>query len=140
MTRADPIIRLGLAGAMALLSVTPVLSASPQQPVEGWSAMEGITPAALLDQIDALPVSELAVDDQPYCASDDEIAATLRHDFAEQPIETAGAQGTELWGSDQLGTWTVVAPRDDDTSCIIASGIGYSDDRSAEAYYTVAGL
>ena len=51
-----------------------------------------------------------------------------------------GVQGTQLWGSDQLGTWTLVAPRDDQTSCIIASGIGFSDDRSTQAYFQVAGL
>ena len=140
MTRADRITRLGCAGVVALLSVTPALSASPNQPVQGWSAMQGIEPAALLEDIQSMPVSELAIDDQPYCAADAEIAATLEQDFAEHPVEMGGAQGTELWGSDQLGTWTLVAPRDDQTSCIIASGIGFSTDKTAEAYYTVAGL
>ncbi len=140
MIRADHITRLGCAGAVALLSVTPALSARPTEPVQGWSAMQGIEPAALLVDIQTMPVSELAIDDQPYCASDAEIAATLKQDFAEHPVDMTGAQGTQLWGSDQLGTWTLVAPRDGTTSCIIASGIGFSDDRSTQAYFTVAGL
>ena len=140
MTRADRITRLGCAGVVALLSVTPALSASPNQPVQGWSAMQGIEPAALLEDIQTMPVSEMAVDDQPYCADDAEIAATLEQDFAEHPVDMTGVQGTQLWGSDQLGTWTLVAPRDDQTSCIIASGIGFSDDRSTQAYFQVAGV
>lgn len=140
MTRADRITRLGIAGAVALLSVTPALSASPTQPIQGWSAMQGVTPAALVVDIRTMPVSEVATDDQPYCATDAEIAATLRQDFDEHPIELTGAQGTQLWGSDDLGTWTLVAPRDDQTSCIIASGIGFSDDHGAQAFFTVAGL
>ena len=39
-----------------------------------------------------------------------------------------------------MGTWTLVATRPDDTSCIIASGIGYDDRKAAEVYYTTAGL
>ena len=140
MTRADRITRLGCAGVVALLSVTPALSASPNQPVQGWSAMQGIEPAALLEDIQTMPVSEMAVDDQPYCADDAEIAATLEQDFAEHPVDMTGVQGTQLWGSDQLGTWTLVAPRADQTSCIIASGIGYEGGTDVKLYYTTAGL
>ncbi|RJL04087.1 hypothetical protein D3P06_09500 [Paracoccus aestuarii] len=136
MTRADRIVRLGLAGAVALLGTLPAAA----QPVQAWSAMEGVEPATLLQDIRDMPLSEVAIDDQPYCADDFEIAFTLSHDFGEEPIETAGAQGTELWGSDLLGTWTLVAPRDNETSCIIASGVGYSDDEGVDTYFTVAGL
>lgn len=142
MTRtASSLARLGMAGSAALLMAFPALGATrADQPVQSWSAMAGVEVAALLAQVDELPLSEVAVDDQPYCASDGEIAHTLAHDFAEQPVVTAGASGTELWASDLLGTWTVVAPRADDTSCIIASGIGYSNEREAEIYYSSAGL
>ncbi|MFN3526164.1 MAG: hypothetical protein ACK4YU_08730 [Paracoccus sp. (in: a-proteobacteria)] len=142
MTRtASRTARLGLAGSVALLMALPSLaSARADQPVQSWSAMAGVEVAALLDQVDDLPLSEVAIDDQPYCAVDDEIAHTLNHDFAEQPVLTAGLGGTELWASELMGTWTLVAPRDDDTSCIIASGIGYHDERDAEVYYSSAGL
>ena len=69
-----------------------------------------------------------------------EIATTLAQDFGESPVETAGAQGTELWGSEIMGTWTLVAPRSDETSCIIASGVGYSEDLAVGDYFRVAGL
>lgn len=143
MTRTAPRLAcLGLAGSAALLMALPAVSATPSvdQPVQSWSAMAGVEVAALLEQVDELPLSEAAVDDQPYCAPDAEIAFTLSTDFAEQPVVTAGAGGTELWASDLMGTWTVVAPRADDTSCIIASGIGYNDEREAEVYYSSAGL
>ena len=140
MTRADRITRLGCAGVVALLSVTPALSASPNQPVQGWSAMQGIEPAALLEDIQTMPVSEMAVDDQPYCADDAAIAATLEQDFAEHPVDYDRGARHAAVGSDQLGTWTLVATRADQTSCIIASGIGFSDDRSTQAYFQVAGL
>ncbi|WP_410216318.1 hypothetical protein [Paracoccus sp. (in: a-proteobacteria)] len=142
MTRtAHRIARLGIAGSVALLVAMPALSASrPDQSVQGWSAMQGIDPATLLSQVQTMPLSEQAIDDQPYCASDAEIAQTLTQDFDEEPVNVAGAGGTELWGSDLMGTWTLVAARPDETSCIIASGIGYSDEKSAEAFYTVAGL
>ncbi|MDM7459743.1 MAG: hypothetical protein P3W94_010450, partial [Paracoccus sp. (in: a-proteobacteria)] len=67
-------------------------------------------------------------------------AMTLRHDFAEEVVLTAGAEGTEIWASELLGTWTVVAPRLDDTSCIVASGIGFSPRKDAEVYYSSLGL
>lgn len=141
MTRTDRIVRLGIAGSVALLSAMPALAASPSDPtVQVWSAMRGTEPAALLAAINSLPVSELAIDDQPYCAADGEIAATLEQDFSEHPVDLDNASGTELWGSDLMGTWTLVAPREDDTSCIIASGIGFTTDKTAEAFYTVAGL
>lgn len=140
MTRiANRIARFGLAGSVALLAAAPVSAATrPEQPVQAWSAMQGVEPAVLLSDIQDMPLSEVAVDDQPYCASDAEIAQTLDHDFAERRVDTEGQ--TELWGSDQMGTWTLVAAREDDTSCIIASGIGYDDERAAEVYYRTAGL
>lgn len=39
-----------------------------------------------------------------------------------------------------MGTWTLVAPRADETSCIIASGIGFDAERDVETYYRTAGL
>lgn len=142
MTRTAPrIARLGLAGSAALLLALPAFASNhADQPVESWSAMAGVEVATLLNQVEDLPLSEVAVDDQPYCAGDDEIAHTLQHDFAEAPVLTAGLGGTELWASDLMGTWTLVAPRADETSCIIASGVGFNEERDADVYYSSAGF
>lgn len=142
MTRtAHRLGRFALAGSVALLTATSAFAATrPDQPVQGWSAMEGVAVTALLEQAQDMPTSDMAIGDQPYCASDGEIGQTLTHDFNEQRIEADASTGTELWGSEQMGTWTLVATRDDQTSCIIASGIGYQNDRDAEVYYEVSGL
>lgn len=138
---ANRISRLGMAGSVALLMAMPAYSAiRSDQPVQGWSAMAGIDTATLLQQAQDMPTSDMAVGDQPYCADDSEIHQTLTQDFSENRIDAQQHAGTELWGSDQMGTWTLVAPRKDNTSCIIASGIGFDEEKSVEVYYTTAGL
>ncbi|GHG13434.1 MULTISPECIES: hypothetical protein [Paracoccus] len=138
---ATRIVRLGVAGSVAALMAMPAISATrPDQPVQAWPAMAGVDTATLLEQAQDLPTSDMAVGDQPYCAADAEIQQTLRHDFNETPVPGDGHAATELWASDQMGTWTLVAPRRDDTSCIIASGIGYDQARDVDVYYQTAGL
>lgn len=142
MTRtATRIARLTMAGSVALLTAMPAISATrPDQPVQAWSAMAGVPVQTLLEQSQDMPISDMAVGDQPYCAADAEIHQTLQHDFNEQPVDSQHHAQTQLWGSDQLGTWTLVAPRDDQTSCIIASGIGFDTAQDVDVYYTTAGL
>lgn len=142
MTRtAHRLARLGMVGSVALLTAMPALAATrPDQPVQAWSAIEGVPATALLERARDLPTSDMAVGDQPYCADNAEIHATLSGDFSEAPIDATQHPDAQLWGSDQMGTWTLVAPRSDDTSCIIASGIGFDADRDASIYYRTAGL
>lgn len=142
MTRiAIRIARFGMAGSVAALLAMPAVSATrPDQPVQAWPAMAGVDTATLLQQAEDLPVSDMAVGDQPYCAADSEIHQTLQQDFNETPVPGDGHAATELWASDQMGTWTLVVPRKDDTSCIIASGIGYDTARDVDVYYRTAGL
>ncbi|MDB6178133.1 hypothetical protein PAF17_11560 [Paracoccus sp. Z330] len=142
MTRnAHRTARLISAGSVALLVAMPVLaSRADDQQVQGWSAHHGIDSADLLRHAETLPQGGMTTSDQPYCAPNDEIDRTLRHDFNESPVENAGHDIARLWGSDQMGTWTLVAERQDQTSCIIASGIGYDADRKAEIYFETAGL
>lgn len=129
------------AGTFILGGAAPALAASrADQPVQSWSAMDGTDARTLLRQAQDLPVSDMAVEDQPYCAADAEIHFTLEHDFDETRVETDAQAGTELWGSDSMGTWTMVAPREDGTSCIIASGIGFDEARDTRLYYASAGL
>lgn len=115
MTRtATRIARLTMAGSVALLTAMPAISATrPDQPVQVWSAMAGVPVQTLLQQAQDMPTSDMAVGDQPYCATDAEIHQTLQHDFNEAPVDSEGHAMTQLWGSDQMGTWTLVAPRDD---------------------------
>lgn len=142
MTRiANRIACLGMAGSVMAAMAMPAVSATrPDQPVQAWSAMAGVDAATLLEQAQDLPTSDMAVGDQPYCADDAEIHQTLKHDFNEAPVPGDGHAATELWASQQMGTWTLVAPRRDDTSCIIASGIGYDTARDVDVYYSTAGL
>lgn len=142
MTRiANRIASLGMAGSVVALMAMPAVSATrPDQPVQAWSAMVGVDAATLLEQAQDLPTSDMAIGDQPYCADDAEIHQTLKHDFDEAPVPGDDHAATELWASEQMGTWTLVAPRRDDTSCIIASGIGYDSARDVDVYYRTAGL
>ncbi|MDO5705859.1 MAG: hypothetical protein Q4G49_12445 [Paracoccus sp. (in: a-proteobacteria)] len=130
--------------ATAAVLTTALTLATPATatPIKAWSAMAGVEPAVLLQTAQELPLSAVAVGDQPYCAPDAEIATALTHDFDEALVGTTGVDGhqTELWGSDLMGTWTVVAARDDDTSCIIASGIGFDAATDSAAFYRTAGL
>ncbi|MBD9526631.1 hypothetical protein [Paracoccus sp. PAR01] len=105
----------------------------------GWSAVAGMEPQAVREMARRLPLSEQASGDQPWCGHDAEIAQTLSDDFGESRIAT-NANDTALWGSDLMGTWTVVLERPDATSCVIASGIGFSDAQSPQSYFTKAGL
>lgn len=105
----------------------------------GWSAVAGMDPRAVREMARTLPVSEDAAIDRPWCDRDAEIEAALRHEFAEEKIATNG-RDTALWGSDLMGTWTVVLERPDATSCIIASGIGFQSGENPQSYFVTVGL
>lgn len=66
---------------------------------------------------------------ETYCDARDVVADTLRHDFAETPrlvAVTADGMTMELWGSEVMGTWTVVHHGGDGISCIVTSGQGWT--------------
>lgn len=106
---------------------------------QGWSAVSGMDPRAVREMARSLPLSDDATGDQPWCGRDTEIEATLNHDFDERKIAT-NMRDTALWGSQQMGTWTMVLERPDQTSCIIASGVGFSEQASPSAYFSQVGL
>ncbi len=67
--------------------------------------------------------------DQPVCQSNEALAATLTHDFAETPVAQAvEGEGLvmQLWSSDLMGTWTMVHRGGDGVSCIVSSGTGWT--------------
>lgn len=105
----------------------------------GWSAVAGMTPQEVRDMARDLPLSRAAAPDQPWCARSTEIGAALRNEFGEERV-ASGAEDIALWGSQVMGTWTVVLERPDATSCIIASGIGYRKAQDPQVYFVKAGL
>ncbi|MFD1881809.1 hypothetical protein [Paracoccus pacificus] len=80
---------------------------------------------------------------QPYCETYSALGASLDHDFGEELIQmqtvNAGGQA-ELWGSDVMGTWTIVYARPDDTACVVASGTGYRSGIDSGAFLDAAGI
>lgn len=140
-------IRPVLAAVLASFLVLPVTAAGANITTraqnaanpQGWSAVSGMDPRAVREMARTLPLSDDATDDQPWCGRDAEVEAALRHEFEEQKIAT-NARDTALWGSQQMGTWTMVLERPDQTSCIIASGVGFTEQASPDAYFVRVGL
>ena len=66
----------------------------------------------------------------PYCAAEREMIATLTDDFAEvrQASWIRGdALKMELWASDVMGTWTVLHVGSEIVTCLVASGFGWDE-------------
>jgi hypothetical protein len=138
---------------LALVVVAPALAAVTPAPARattlsreqnltnprGWSAVAGTDPGQLRDMAQRLPMSQSASGDQPWCDHKAAVESALTHDFGESKV-AAGDQGTVLWGSTLLGTWTVLYERPDATSCVIASGIGFSDSANPGLFFNRAGL
>lgn len=132
---AAPALMTGAAPAMANTMSREQNLANPR----GWSAVAGMDPREVREMARTLPLSDNAVGDQPWCDRKAEVESTLSHDFGEERV-AAGHEGTALWGSALMGTWTVVLERPDATSCVIASGIGFSDGTNPGVFFTKAGL
>lgn len=143
MTKPTP-IRILLAALIAAATAAPALAritsrtddlANPR----GWPAVAGMDVNAVLELARTAPVADQASPAQPYCDQDAKLRQTLQQDFAEELV-SGGAQDTQLWGSSVMGTWTVVLQRQDATSCVIASGVGYADGANPRVFFVSAGL
>ena len=138
------VTRIALPAAVAALTVTGAQSAVDPAPVEhaavkGWTAVAGMSGAAVLELARTLPVPTEADGDQPWCDQAPVVRSALKAEFEERLV-TRRADGTQLWGSDMMGTWTVILDRADNTQCVIASGIGYQDGADPGAFYAKVGL
>ncbi len=144
-TARPSVARLSVAAALiAAFSVTAAQSAvepAPHDagPVKGWTAVAGLSGPAVLALARTLPVASEADGDQPWCDRSATVRDALRTEFEEQMV-TRHSDGTQLWGSDVMGTWTVVLSRPDDTQCVIASGIGYAAGENPATYLAKVGL
>lgn len=67
---------------------------------------------------------------QPFCDQTAEVTATLASDFAESE-QSAWVEGKDmalqLWGSDMMGTWTLLHVGQDGIACVVSSGTGWSE-------------
>lgn len=136
-------LALGAATLLPAAALSAVESVrGPDIQPRGWSAVAGADTASVIEMAATLPASETAAGDTPYCDADPAIARTLAQDFGESLIDGTqiGSNDAQLWGSPALGTWTLVLARADETSCIVASGIGFRDNTNPDVYYTKAGL
>lgn len=138
--------RITAAAALgAVLLSAPVAQSAVQPaavrsaPIKGWTAVAGLNGPAVLELARTLPVSAQASGDQPWCDQGPTVRAALKSEFGEQLV-SGGPEGTQLWGSDMTGTWTVVLGRADNTQCIIASGIGYEDGTDPQSFYAKVDL
>ncbi|WP_299362335.1 hypothetical protein [uncultured Paracoccus sp.] len=106
--------------------------------VKAWSAVSGMSAQQVVDLATTLPAG---VDDAgtPWCDATAEVTGTLQGEFGETLV-AHNNDGLHLWGSEQMGTWTMVLARPDRTSCVVASGIGYTGDASPVAIFSTAGL
>lgn len=133
-----------LAALIAALPVTAAQSAidtarHPEAAVKGWTAVAGMSGPEVLSLAKTLPVVTEAQGDQPWCDQAAAVRDALKSEFDENLVTRRG-DGTQLWGSDTMGTWTVVLSRGDNTQCVIASGIGYQDGANPMAFYAKVGL
>lgn len=141
-----PLAALAALATAALIAVPAQSSIESRQQLEdqprAWSSVAGMDTSAVMASAGSFATGEVAGADAPYCDVDNAVAQTLTHDFGESLVDDTkvGSANTQLWASPLMGTWTLVMARPDKTSCIVASGIGYSDDTNPDVFYAQAGI
>ncbi len=108
-------------------------------PVRGWTSVAGMTGPEVVQLARHLPVETDPDSDKPWCDAAPVVQSALTAEF-EETMVARRADGTSLWGSDAMGTWTVLLERADTTHCVIASGIGYRDGVDPGSLYARVGL
>ena len=81
--------------------------------------------------------------DAPRCEPEAMMANILQRDYAETPIETrvvGDGLHVQLWGSTEMGTWTIVHNGDDGMACVVTSGIGWTEQSTPDQVFADAPL
>ncbi|WP_230383131.1 hypothetical protein [Paracoccus shanxieyensis] len=140
MRMMTKIAAAGLATMIALPASAAITTREDNmaQP-QGWSAVAGMDPREVREMARSLPPTTDVSPDKPWCDHRAQVEQSLTNEFGEARIGSNGGD-TALWGSEQMGTWTVVLERADATSCIIASGTGFTTGANPSAYLTRVGL
>lgn len=93
------------------------------------------------DKINTIGVAQSP--DVPYCDIRSKLTQTLDHDFAEKPrLEKtlSGNRSVELWASQIMGTWTAVYTRADGVSCVVSSGMNWTQGENPVALLHKEGI
>lgn len=142
-TRAALIVPALTAALVLALPVTSAYSAvqgraeNAAHP-KAWPAVAGLSAAQVVTLAASVPAGSTDPD-LPWCDADQKIESALTAEFGEKPV-AAARDGLQLWGSGTEGTWTMVLPRADDTSCVVVSGIGFRDAAAPGTFFDTAGL
>ena len=142
--RFPHVANIALAAALAALPVGAAQSAVAPSPlqgmtVKGWTAVAGMSGPEVVELVRNLPAQTTeASGNLPWCDAAPVVSTALKAEFDEDLVARR-ADGTQLWGSDLMGTWTVLLERGR-THCVIASGIGYQDGVDPGAFYAKVGL
>ena len=79
----------------------------------------------------------------PRCEGQAQMANILARDYSEHPVDrrvVGDGLHVVLWGSTEMGTWTLVHDGDDGITCVISSGIGWTDQSVADQIFANAPL
>lgn len=81
--------------------------------------------------------------DTARCEAQAQMNTILTVDFEEKPIEkriVGDGLHVELWGSTEMGTWTLIHDGSDGVACVISSGIGWTDESLPDQIFLNAPL
>jgi len=90
----------------------------------------GISPFVL--SIVAVVASAGAGSAQNVCMSATEMEASLIDWYGEAPVDGSATDSTEIWASDDTGTWTLVQYLADGQSCVLAQGHDWGSEVSED--------
>ncbi|MEZ5798656.1 MAG: hypothetical protein R3D63_14970 [Paracoccaceae bacterium] len=123
-----PILALGVIASgygYATVEMNARAADAPAPGIQAYPARSGSDDLAVYDMPGMAPFDITS----PYCETAPTLAATLKHDFEEVPVDTS-TQGDGLtmvlFASEVMGTWTLVHQGDDGMSCIVSSGTGWT--------------
>jgi len=79
----------------------------------------------------------------PRCEVQAQMASILARDYSEHPVDRrVSGDGLHLvlWGSTEMGTWTLVHDGEDGVACVISSGIGWTHQSTPDLIFANAPL
>ncbi|MDP3339131.1 hypothetical protein [Frigidibacter sp.] len=130
---------LGLVVAAATLAMTAPAESLSYRLVPPSDAMRSSAEVPSLDNLALLDLVTAYGDDQaydePYCDVRVTVTEKLTNDFEETRVSAPQERDgifVELWASDRLGTWTMLATRADGIACVIETGRDWAGETGLE--------